>query len=118
MRSGFSLLEMLLVIAIIGILTMFAVPRITAAADAAAVRNETNRNGGGYVALLGVRRAWRGLGLGKALLYRSFAEFWTRGVTRVTLGVDAESPTGATKLYERVGMEVESCMVVFEKALA
>ena len=82
------------------------------------MRNEANRNGGGYVALLGVRRAWRGLGLGKALLYRSFAEFWTRGVTRVTLGVDAESPTGATKLYERVGMEVESCMVVFEKALA
>ena len=84
---------------------------------AAAVRNETNRNGGGYVALLGVRRGWRGLGLGKALLYRSFAEFWARGVTRVTLGVDADSPTGATKLYERVGMEVESCMVVFEKAL-
>jgi hypothetical protein len=39
-------------------------------------------------------------------------------VTRVTLGVDADSPTGATKLYERVGMVVESSAVVYEKALA
>ncbi len=39
-------------------------------------------------------------------------------LTRVTLGVDAESPTGATKLYERVGMRVESETVVFEKAVA
>jgi len=85
---------------------------------AAGVRNEADRNGGGYIGLLGVRREWRGQGLGKALLFRTFAEFWSRGVTRVTLGVDAESPTGATKLYENVGMEVESSMVVFEKALA
>jgi len=85
---------------------------------AAVARNEANRNGGGYVGALGVRRPWRGRGLGKALLYRTFAEFWGRGVTRVTLGVDAESPTGAKKLYERVGMEAESSMVVFEKAVA
>jgi ribosomal protein S18 acetylase RimI-like enzyme len=84
---------------------------------AAAVWNLANRNGGGYVAALGVRRRWRGLGLGKALLYHSFAEFVRRGQTRVTLGVDAESPTGATKLYERVGMHVELESVVFEKAL-
>jgi hypothetical protein len=38
-------------------------------------------------------------------------------VRRVTLGVDAESPTGATHLYERVGMHVEAENVVFEKAL-
>jgi hypothetical protein len=49
---------------------------------------------------------------------RTFAEFYSRGVSRVTLGVDAESPTGATKLYESVGMETESAGVVFEKALA
>jgi ribosomal protein S18 acetylase RimI-like enzyme len=82
---------------------------------AAVVRNEADRNGGGLVALLGVRRAWRGRGLGKALLYRTFAEFWRRGTPRVTLGVDAESPTGATKLYESVGMHVELESIVFEK---
>jgi GNAT superfamily N-acetyltransferase len=83
---------------------------------AGTVRNEANRNGGGYVGAIGVRRPWRGRGIAKALLHRTFQEFYSRGVTRVTLGVDAQSPTGATHLYERVGMEVESCMVVYEKA--
>jgi len=85
---------------------------------AATVINDPERSGGGYVGALGVRRPWRGLGLGKALLYHSFAEFQRRGQTRVTLGVDADSPTGATKLYERVGMHVELESVVFEKAVA
>ena len=84
---------------------------------AATCRNEANRNGGGYVAALGVRRPWRGKGYAKALLLHTFREFWDRGSTRVTLGVDAESPTGATHLYERVGMSVESENVVFEKLL-
>jgi ribosomal protein S18 acetylase RimI-like enzyme len=83
--------------------------------EIAAVARNDARSTGGYVGLLGVRRPWRGRGLGKALLYRTFAEFWQRGLTRVTLGVDAESPTGATKLYESVGMTVESANVVFEK---
>lgn len=85
---------------------------------AATIRNEANRGGGGYVAMLSVRRPWRGRGLGRALLHRSFAEFWDRGFTRVTLGVDSENPHGATKLYESVGMEVESSMLTFEKVLA
>ena len=87
-------------------------------ADVVAVaRNEANRNGGGYVGALGVRRAWRGRGYARALLMHTFGEFYDRGMPRVTLGVDAESPTGATKLYESVGMEVEQENVVFEKAL-
>lgn len=84
---------------------------------AATVRNEANRNGGGYVAALGVRRPFRGKGYAKALLLHTFREFYDRGLPRVTLGVDAESPTGATHLYERVGMHVESENVVFEKEL-
>jgi mycothiol synthase len=84
---------------------------------AAVARSET-RDSGGYVGHLGVRRAWRGRGYGKALLLYTFAEFYDRGVRRVTLGVDAESPTGATHLYERVGMHVEHENVVYEKELA
>jgi mycothiol synthase len=84
---------------------------------AAASRNESNRNGGGYVATIGVRRPWRGKGYAKALLLHTFREFYDRGVTRVTLGVDAQSPTGATHLYERVGMRVEQENVVYEKSL-
>jgi mycothiol synthase len=85
---------------------------------AATVRNDPERNGGGYVGAIGVRRAWRGRGLGKALLLHTFAEFQRRGRSRVTLGVDATNPTGATKLYERVGMHVEMEAIVFEKTLA
>jgi ribosomal protein S18 acetylase RimI-like enzyme/N-acetylglutamate synthase-like GNAT family acetyltransferase len=82
---------------------------------AATIRNDPGRNGGGYVGALGVRRRWRGRGLGRALLLQTFGEFQRRGVARVTLGVDADSPTGATALYESVGMAVESEAIVFEK---
>jgi mycothiol synthase len=85
---------------------------------AGVVRNDPDRNGGGVVGALGVRRPWRGKGLGRALLVRSFAEFHGRGIHRVTLGVDAANPTGATQLYESVGMTAEQEQVVFEKALA
>ncbi len=85
---------------------------------AAVTRNEGNRNGGGYIGAIGVRRSWRGKGYAKALLLHSFREFYARGMARVTLDVDAENPTGATHLYERVGMQVEQENVVFEKMLA
>jgi mycothiol synthase len=84
---------------------------------AAVTRNEGNRNGGGYIGAIGVRRPWRGKGYAKALLLHSFGVFFERGMPRVTLGVDAENPTGATHLYERVGMHVDQEQVVFEKAL-
>jgi len=84
---------------------------------AACIRNDPERNGGGYVGALGVRRQWRGQGLGRALLAQTFAEFHRRGVNRVTLGVDADSPTGATALYESSGMAVEMEAVVFAKEL-
>jgi len=51
-----------------------------------------------------VRAPWRGRGLGQALLLASFAEFHRRCRMRVELGVDSANPTGATRLYERVGM--------------
>jgi mycothiol synthase len=84
---------------------------------AAVTRNDANVAGGGYVGAIGVRPAWRGKGLAKALLQRTFAEFWRRGTTRVTLDVDSENATGAVALYERVGMHVDTCGVAFEKTL-
>jgi GNAT superfamily N-acetyltransferase len=83
---------------------------------AAVARNDPNRNGGGWVGALGVRRPWRGQGLGRALLLHTFGEFHRRGVNRVTLGVDTENATGATRLYESVGMAPEIEQVVYEKA--
>ncbi len=81
---------------------------------AAIARNEI-RGSGGYIGALGVRRAWRGRGHGRALLRHSFRAFHERGLRRVTLGVDAANPTGATRLYESVGMHATREDVVWEK---
>jgi mycothiol synthase len=71
----------------------------------------------GYVNLLGVRRPWRRQGLGEALLLRSFEAFREKGMTRGTLGVDASSVTGATRLSERAGMSVYRDTVFLERAV-
>lgn len=71
----------------------------------------------GWVGTLGVLRPWRHQGLGLALLHHSFREFQHRGRQRVGLGVDAQSLTGATRLYERAGMKVVRQYVNFEKEL-
>jgi mycothiol synthase len=58
----------------------------------------------GWVHQLAVAREHRGLGLGRALLQRSFALFHEQGKTSVQLSTD--SRTGALGLYEHVGMRV------------
>lgn len=58
----------------------------------------------GWVKDLAVRPSWRGRGLGEALLRAVFAEFHRRGLETVGLKVDADNPTGAVRLYDRVGM--------------
>jgi mycothiol synthase len=62
--------------------------------------------GGGWVDEVGVLAPARGRGIAAALLRRSFATFAGRGLRQVLLNVDAENPTGATRLYERAGMQV------------
>jgi len=84
---------------------------------AAAARNDPERSGGGWVGALGVRPAWRGRGLAKALLLHSFREFHRRGDRRVGLGVDSANATGATQLYESVGMAIDTEQIVWERVL-
>lgn len=60
----------------------------------------------GWVSSLGVRRPWRRRGLGLAILQHAFRELQKLGKPRAGLGVDAQSLTGATRLYERAGMRV------------
>jgi mycothiol synthase len=84
----------------------------------AATRNDPERSGGGWIGAIGVRPAWRGRGLAKALLLHSFREFHRRGKRRVGLGVDSENATGATTLYESIGMVVDTEQVVWEKEVA
>jgi mycothiol synthase len=71
----------------------------------------------GWVSALGVRRPWRGRGLGLALLLHAFVELHRRGKQRAGLGVDAENLTGATRLYEKAGMHIERQYTTYELEL-
>jgi GNAT superfamily N-acetyltransferase len=73
--------------------------------------------GVGWVGILGVRRAWRRRGLGRALLLKAFHAFRDRGYREAGLGVDAASLTGATRLYESVGMRATAQFDIYEKQL-
>jgi mycothiol synthase len=73
--------------------------------------------GEGIVNTLGIRRSWRKKGLGLALLHHSFGEFYRRGAHNVSLGVDSQNLTGATRLYKRAGMHVLMSYDHYEKEL-
>jgi len=66
---------------------------------------------------LGVRRPWRRRGIALALLRHAFVEFYRRGQRKAALGVDADSLTGATALYEKAGMREFQRHFTFEKEL-
>jgi ribosomal protein S18 acetylase RimI-like enzyme len=57
----------------------------------------------GWLDSVATRRPWRGRGLAGALIVRSMAALRDRGMTEAGLGVDAENPSGALRLYERFG---------------
>ena len=73
--------------------------------------------GGGFVQILFTRRRWRKQGIGARLLADSFRRLWERGEHTVGLGVDAESDTGAFRLYERAGMRPALGWVMYERDL-
>lgn len=71
----------------------------------------------GYIRSVAVRRPWRKRGVGMALLLSAFSEYYRRGIYKVSLGVDASSLTGATRLYERAGMRVVRRADMFRKTI-
>jgi len=84
---------------------------------AVAAEHCAHRFGMGWIGSIGVLAPWRRRGLGEALLLHAFGELYRRGDRRIGLGVDASNPTGATRLYERVGMRVAWQADTYEKAL-
>ncbi len=67
------------------------------------------------VGQLGTRRAWRKRGLATALLCESMRRFQAAGFDWAMLGVDAENPTGALGLYERLGFVQAKRMIVYAR---
>ena len=72
----------------------------------------------GWVSQIGVRPAWRGRGLGDALLVDSLNTFRDRRLTGAALNVDAENTTGALRLYRKAGMEPRPAFTVWSMPLA
>jgi mycothiol synthase len=71
----------------------------------------------GAIRVVGVRRPWRRRGVGRTLMLHAFAEFRRRGMRGAVLGVDAESLTGAQRLYQSVGMHVDRESDIYERDL-
>jgi len=64
-----------------------------------------------------VRRPWRKQGLAKALIARSMRLLQEQGMTEAGLGVDAQNPNGALRLYESLGFRVTKKFMTYEKLL-
>jgi mycothiol synthase len=71
----------------------------------------------GYVRVLGVRRPYRRRGIAESLLRRTFVSLYERGSAGCDLHVDADSLTGATRVYERVGMTAHPRFAAWEKEI-
>ena len=70
-----------------------------------------------YVASVSVRRPWRRRGLARALLTSSLIAAREAGYTSASLGVDSDSPTGATDLYRSLGFVPEKTFMTWRKPL-
>jgi mycothiol synthase len=68
--------------------------------------NARNDRREGWIMQLGTRRGYRNQGLGRALLLAGMQAIQAAGMDTAALGVDAENPTGALRLYESVGFTV------------
>jgi mycothiol synthase len=82
-------------------------------------REENERHGRRrvYVSAVSVRRPWRRRGLARALLASSLVAARDAGYTSASLGVDSNSPTGATELYRSLGFEPERTFTAWRKPM-
>jgi mycothiol synthase len=72
----------------------------------------------GWVRDLGVAPAWRGRGLGMALLLDALRSFRSRGLTGAALDVDDVTIGAAVRLYERAGLRIVRRIDVVERLVA
>ena len=67
----------------------------------------------GYITLVGVRRSQRGKGAAQALINAALRRYRELGWQRATLHVDTTSPTGADKLYRKLGFTPAAIELVY-----
>ena len=70
-----------------------------------------------WIGTVGVCREFRRLGIGRALVARALRAMEAAGFEAVGLDVDADNPTGAVRLYERLGFRPHRRQVIYSKAV-
>jgi mycothiol synthase len=66
---------------------------------------------------IGTIEGYRGRGIASALIALAMRAFSDDGMEYAILGVDSENPTGANRIYERLGFVPEKRMVAFRKTV-
>jgi mycothiol synthase len=72
----------------------------------------------GSLERVSVRRPWRRLGVATAMISDSLRRLKAAGMNEAILGVDAESTTGALRLYESLGFKVKDRGIAYRMAMA
>jgi len=85
--------------------------------DFSPLRFERTGRREGYVDTLCVRRPWRRRGVAMAMLTWTLREAAARGLEAVSLGMDAENPTGAQQLYKRIGFREVDRFHIYRKQI-
>lgn len=80
--------------------------------------NEKYKKKRGWTEQIATHREWRRRGIAGALIVRSMHMHKAQGMTEVALGVDTSNPTGALKLYQRLGYQKENTMMTYRKVMA
>jgi ribosomal protein S18 acetylase RimI-like enzyme len=71
----------------------------------------------GWVQTLGTRRDCRRQGLGRAMLLHGLHQLQSAGMELAALGVDAENPNQAFKLYESMGFQKRHASFIYAKSV-
>ncbi|WP_416667153.1 GNAT family N-acetyltransferase [Egbenema bharatensis] len=71
----------------------------------------------GWVGMLGTRRGYRRLGLGRAMLLSGLHRLQAAGMDTAFLGVDSQNPNQAYSLYESVGFRRVYSSFCYSKAI-
>ncbi|AKG20704.1 GNAT family N-acetyltransferase [Calothrix sp. 336/3] len=71
----------------------------------------------GWIGVLGTIRSHRKMGLGTAMLLSGLHKLKSVGMNTARLGVDADNPSGALRLYESVGFDKVYTKIVYIKSV-
>jgi ribosomal protein S18 acetylase RimI-like enzyme len=58
-----------------------------------------------WIDILSTLRAWRGRGVGSALIIEALHAYRDADLTHASIGVDSDNPSGAARLYRALGFE-------------